>query len=91
MSNLELTDAQWASFAAEFCKGFTKEQLEDAHTRDLSIQSGEGVHFRQAWGDPVSGCVFCLSEGPSREAVLKVHERAGHPTDEIYELPIEVK
>ena len=72
-------------------KGFTKEQLEDAHTRDLSIQAGEGVHFRQAWGDPVSGCVFCLSEGPSREAVLKVHERAGHPTDEIYELPIEVK
>lgn len=32
MSNLELTDAQWGSFAAEFCKGFTKEQAEVCRT-----------------------------------------------------------
>lgn len=32
MSNLELTDAQWASFAAEFCKGFTKEQQDVCRT-----------------------------------------------------------
>jgi hypothetical protein len=34
--------------------------------------------------------VFCLATGPSREAVMRIHERAGHPTLEIYELPIEV-
>jgi hypothetical protein len=28
--------------------------------------------------------------GPSREAMMRVHERAGHPTAEGYELPIEV-
>jgi hypothetical protein len=32
MSQLELTDAQWASFAAEFCKGFTKEQQDVCRT-----------------------------------------------------------
>ena len=32
MSELKLTDAQWASFAAEFCKGFTKEQAEVCRT-----------------------------------------------------------
>ena len=40
---------------------------------------------------PASGKVFCLSSGPSKEAVLRVHEKAGHPTEEIYELPVEVE
>ncbi|MFD0327784.1 nickel-binding protein [Streptacidiphilus monticola] len=40
--------------------------------------------------DPKSGKVFCLSTGPDREAVMRVHERAGHPTSEVYEVPIEV-
>jgi Protein of unknown function (DUF4242) len=34
--------------------------------------------------------VFCLSTGPSKEAVQRVREKAGHPADEIYELPVEV-
>ena len=34
--------------------------------------------------------VFCLSTGPSKEAVQRAHEKAGHPADEIYELPVEV-
>ena len=40
--------------------------------------------------DPEAGKVFCLSTGPSKEAVMRIHKRAGHPTAEIYELPIEV-
>jgi hypothetical protein len=39
----------------------------------------------------VAGKVFCLSSGPSPDAVLRVHEKAGHPTAEIYELPVEVE
>ena len=70
--------------------GVTKEQLEAAHARDVAIQAEEGVSFDQAWLDPVSGKVFCLATGPSREAVMRVHERAGHPTDQVYELPIAV-
>lgn len=70
--------------------GVTAEQLREAHERDLAIERDEGVHFAHAWLDPVSGKVFCLSTGPSREAVMRIHERAGHATAEVYELPIEV-
>jgi hypothetical protein len=48
------------------------------------------VHFERAWLDPVSGKAFCLSTGPSKEAVMRVHERAGHPANEVYEVPIQV-
>jgi hypothetical protein len=71
--------------------GVTEEQLREAHERDLAIEGNEGVHFERAWLDPESGKVFCLSSGPSKEAVLRVHDKAGHPTTEIYELPIEVE
>jgi Nickel responsive protein SCO4226-like len=54
------------------------------------VEAAEGVHFERAWLDPESGMVFCLSTGPSKEAVRRVHEKAGHPADEIYELPVEV-
>jgi hypothetical protein len=70
--------------------GVTAEQLAAAHEADLAIEGEEGVHFEQAWLDPESGKVFCLSTGPSKEAVMRIHERAGHPTTEVYELPIEV-
>lgn len=70
--------------------GVTAEQLKEAHERDLAIESEEGVHFERAWLNPESGKVFCLSSGPSRESILRIHERAGHPTEEIYELTAEV-
>ena len=70
--------------------GVTAQQLREAHDRDLEIEQEEGVHFERARLDPVSGKVFCLSTGPSRESVMRIHERAGHPTAEVYELPIEV-
>jgi hypothetical protein len=70
--------------------GVTAEQLEAAHARDLAIEGEEGVHFERAWLDPEAGKVFCLSSGPSKEAVMRVHERAGHPTTEVYELAVEV-
>lgn len=70
--------------------GVTAQQLREAHERDLEIEQEEGVHFERAWLDPVSGKVFCLSTGPSAEAVKRIHERAGHATAEVYEVPIEV-
>jgi hypothetical protein len=70
--------------------GATAEDLQSAHEKDLAIEADEGVHFERAWLDPVSGKAFCLSTGPSKEAVMRVHERAGHATDEVYEVPIEV-
>lgn len=70
--------------------GVTQEQLAEAHRRDLAIEAEEGVHYERAWLDPESGKVFCLVTGPSREAVMRVHERAGHPTPDVYPVPFEV-
>jgi hypothetical protein len=68
----------------------TAAQLQEAHERDLAIENDEGVHFERAWMDPDAGKVFCLATGPSKEAVMRIHERAGHPTAEVYELSVEV-
>jgi hypothetical protein len=68
----------------------TREKLQEERERDLALQEFDGVRFLKAWADPASGHVFCLSEAPSPGAVLHVHELAGHPASEIYEVPIEV-
>jgi len=70
-------------------KGVTPEALKEAHDADLSIQADEGVNFKHAWADPTTGMVFCLSEAPNAEAVQRIHERAGHLADNIYEVPVQ--
>lgn len=70
-------------------KGITPDQLREAHNADLAIQDEEDVNFKHAWADPESGMVFCLSEGPNRDAIQRIHDRAGHPADEIYEVPVQ--
>jgi Protein of unknown function (DUF4242) len=70
--------------------GVTGDQLADAHAADLAVEAEEGVHFEHAWLDPESGKVFCLSTGPSREAIMRIHEKAGHPTEQVYEIAVEV-
>ena len=70
--------------------GITAEGLKEAHDADLAIQDDERVTFKQAWADPQSGVVYCLSEAPSAEAVQRIHERAGHPADEVHPVPLVV-
>lgn len=74
----------------EDAKGITEEQLREGHQKDQEIEGAEGVRFVKAWADPSTGKVFCLSEAPSKEAVRRVHEKAGHPPTEIYEVPLEI-
>jgi hypothetical protein len=69
--------------------GITPELLRKAHQADLDIQDTEGVNFKKAWADPKAGMVFCLSEGPSADAVKRIHEKTGHPADEVYEVPVQ--
>jgi hypothetical protein len=69
--------------------GISNELLAQAHQADLDIQATEGVNFKHAWADPDSGKVFCLSEAPSAEAVKRVHQRAGHPTEQVFEVPVQ--
>ncbi len=52
-------------------KGLSATDLKAAHEADLALQGEEGVEFKRAWADPVSGKIFCLSEGPSAEAVQR--------------------
>ncbi|WP_395361145.1 SCO4226 family nickel-binding protein [Streptomyces sp. YH02] len=70
--------------------GITEDQLREAHQADLAIEKDEGVHFERAWADPASGTVYCLSTGPSADAVQRIHERTGHSADEIHEVPLSV-
>ncbi len=60
-------------------QGVSADQLRAAHDADLAIENDEGVHFERAWMDPEAGKVFCLATGPSKEAVMRIHERAGPP------------
>ena len=69
--------------------GITPEALHEAHQADLAIQDEEQVNFKQAWADPTSWMVFCLSEAPNADAVKRIHERAGHPVDQVYEVPVQ--
>ncbi len=68
--------------------GISEEDLAKAHAADVAIQAEEQVTFKHAWADPESGVVFCLSEAPDAEAVNRIHERAGHPADKIYRVPL---
>ena len=56
--------------------GITPEEVAEAHTRDLSVQEKHGVRYHTYWFDPADGSVFCLAEGPSKEAVELVHQEA---------------
>lgn len=70
-------------------EGITSDGLREAHQADVDIQDQENVTFKQAWADPESGLVWCLSDAPNADAVKKIHERAGHPADEVYPVPIQ--
>ena len=70
--------------------GVTRVQLCEAMERDLAVQESEGVQFVRWWLDPERGALFCLSTAPSRECLLRVHERAGHPPAHVYEIAVEL-
>lgn len=52
------------------------EDVAAAHQKDLAVQAEFGVSFLEYWVDEASGCIYCLSEAPSREAVIATHEKA---------------
>ena len=56
--------------------GVTPEELADAHALDVAVQHKHGVRYHTYWFDPENGSVFCLAEGPSRQAIDDVHREA---------------
>ena len=55
---------------------YTPEQVAAAHEADLEIQQEFGVRYLSYWFQPVDRTVFCLADGPSREAVIEVHRKS---------------
>jgi len=56
--------------------GVSPEDLAEAHRLDVSVQDRHAVQYLTYWFDPDNGSVFCLAEGPNREAVEAVHLEA---------------
>ena len=56
--------------------GVSPQELADAHMLDVAAQDAHGVRYHTYWFDPENGSVFCLAEGPSRDAVEAVHQDA---------------
>ena len=67
--------------------GGSAEDVADAHKKDLKTQEKHGVKYLNYWVDTDEDAVFCLFEGPSKEAGETVHREAhGLTADEIFEV-----
>ena len=53
--------------------GVTPDDVAAAHGQDLAVQDRYGVRYVTYWFDPTAGSIFCLAEGPSKDAVDAVH------------------
>ncbi len=56
--------------------GVTPEEIADAHRLDVAVQDKHGVTYHTYWFEPANGSVFCLAEGPSKQAVETVHRES---------------
>ncbi len=56
--------------------GVSPEDVANAHVLDLEAQEKHGVQYHTYWFDVERGSVFCLAEGPNKQAVVAVHEEA---------------
>jgi hypothetical protein len=63
------------------------EDVIEAHKKDVETQQKHGVKYLNYWFSDDEDAVFCLFEGPSKEAGEKVHKEAhGLTADEIFEV-----
>lgn len=56
--------------------GVSPEEIAEAHNQDVDVQEKYGVRYHTYWFDPANGSVFCLAEGPSKDALEAVHQEA---------------
>ncbi len=57
-------------------KGIKLKDVQEAHEKDLKVQSKYGVEFLKFWVDEGKGIAICLSNAPNREAPSKAHGEA---------------
>ena len=65
--------------------GVSAQQLQDAHNAwTWPSRTTRASTTRRPGMDRESGKVFCLATGPIQaQAVMRIHERAGHPTSNV--------
>ena len=67
--------------------GATAADIAAAHELDVAVQDKYGVRYVTYWFDDGEAAVFCLAEGPDREALEAVHREAhGMIADHIIEV-----
>jgi len=67
--------------------GLSREEAERVHQMDVQVQDKYGVKYQKFWMNEATGTIFCLMEGPSKEACIAVHGEAhGHLACEIIEV-----
>ena len=67
--------------------GVSYEDVVAAHQKDLEVQEGFHVNYRQFWVDEKAGKIFCLVEAPDPDAANRVHREAhGLVADEVHEV-----
>lgn len=54
-------------------KGLTMKEMGNNHLMDLKVQDQYGDKYHKFWMNEESGIVFCLIEGPDKEACKAVH------------------
>ena len=70
--------------------GVSAQQLEEAHGRDLASRPTRACTTSAPGSIPRPARSSAWRQAHRKEAVMRVHERAGHPTPEVYEVSIEV-
>ena len=56
-----------------------------AHQKDLDVQALENANFSRPGATPRRYRLLPVG-GTEQRGVMRTHERAGHPTDEVYEI-----
>jgi class 3 adenylate cyclase len=56
--------------------GISCRDVEHAHHLDEQVQDKYGVKYHKFWMNEESGTIFCLIEGPTKEACAAVHQEA---------------
>jgi hypothetical protein len=54
----------------------TANAVAQAHRKDLMVQDKYHVSFKNYWVDEINGYVYCLSQSPGKEAIVKTHTEA---------------
>ncbi len=56
--------------------GISAHEAAEAHRMDLVVQDEYGCRCMTYWVDEERGSAFCLIDAPSKEAVIKMHDRS---------------